>query len=488
MRINVKYLALFLGGGCLAGGLSPASAADWKTAASVTPSLVYTDNVCLSSDGEQGELIGLVTPAGSISANGNRANLNVSAALEINTLTDGRLEDLGCGSRGFGDRNQFSPRLNGTADAILVDQWLYVDASANVYQSEVTPFINGGGDSLDRTGNTNTVTNYSVSPYIVRRFKDLAIFNLKYTWDEQVSSVDVVGDSVDQRAEASIKSVAGTSRWSWGLQGSYSDVDYSDTTGRDSVTSNELSSARFNTGYNLNRSWQVNAHYGQEWNDFVSSQDEIDGDFWDVGLRWTPNSRTTVSIGTGERFFGTTPRFAISYRHKRSELSVRYRETLTYDRSIRAEQGAIPNVDSGLSTLSNSPILDEKFTLAYSFQGKLTRISISGFQSNQTRQDDELDTSFRGASISSTHNLSRQTLATASLRWSEQDPKRSGVGLFDSSETWRAAVGLQHQLSKSLSLGLNYEFTERSADGDFANRGFNEYTENRVALSLTINL
>ena len=38
-----------------------------------------------------------------------------------------------------------------------------------------------------------------------------------------------------------------------------------------------------------------------------SFRDDIDGSFWDVGFRWTPNSRTTVDVGVGERFFGSNP-------------------------------------------------------------------------------------------------------------------------------------------------------------------------------------
>lgn len=488
MRMNLKHLTLFLGSSCLVVQLTPASAADWNSTASVAPAVVYTDNVCLSSDNEQGEVIGLVTPAGTLSANGNRANLNVSAAVEINTLTDSKLEDLGCGTRGYGDRNQYSPRLNGTADAVLVDQWLFLDATANIYQSQVTPFASGGGDSLNRTGNTNTVTNYTVSPYISRRFKDAAILNLRYTWDEQINSVDVVGDSVDQRAVASLGSVPGTARWFWGLSGNYSNVSYSDTPGRDTDNTNELSSARFSSGYNFNRFWQINGYYGQEWNDFVSIQDDIDGDFWDVGVRWTPNSRTTVEAGTGERFFGSTPRFSVSYRHKRSEFSAQYRKTLTYDRNIRSEQDSLPGLDPGQSTLSNSPILDERYTMSYNFQGRLTRITVSAFQSDQTRADNNFDTSFRGASVSSQRSLSRQTSLTASLRWNEEDPRRSGEGILDSTETWRASAGMQHQLSENLNLGLNYQFTDRSANGDIPSRGFNEYTENRITLSLRVDL
>ena len=112
------------------------SGAEWTTSAAVDPGLTYTDNVCLSRDNEQGEWIGLITPSGSIAADGNRANFSVSASTQVNTLTDSKLEDQGCSPSGFGgDREQFTPRLNGSADAVLVENWLYIDADANIDQN-----------------------------------------------------------------------------------------------------------------------------------------------------------------------------------------------------------------------------------------------------------------------------------------------------------------------------------------------------------------
>ena len=76
--------------------------------------------------------------------------------------------------------------------------------------------------------------NYSVSPYIARRFKDTAELKLRYTWDDQFNSADIVEDSIRQSAEALLSSVPGVSKFSWGLQGDYSQVSYADTFGQGS--------------------------------------------------------------------------------------------------------------------------------------------------------------------------------------------------------------------------------------------------------------
>lgn len=495
--ISLKYSACMLV--CVA---LPLSAAEWETSASVTPAITYTDNVCLSADNEQSEWIGLVTPAGTVEADGNRANLSVDGAVELNTLSDSKLEDRGCTGGSFGNREQFAPRLNGNADAIIVENWFYIDATAYINQNQVTPFASGGGDSLNRTGNTNTTYSYSVSPYLARRFKDAAEMNIRYTWDDQYNTTDAVRDSSQESWQALINSVPGISSFSWGVQGDYSNVSYSNSpVETDNNQDSELKSAQLNLGYQLDRRWQVNGFYGREWNDFVSNRDDIDGDYWDIGLRWTPNARTTVEAGVGDRFYGNNPRFSVTHSHKRSAFSADYAKNLTYDRNIRTLSDSPPGnpdfppppgVDPGLTTITNSPILDERYTLGYSYQGLRTGFGVSAFQSEQTKEGGSSQTGFtestyRGVTVSANRSLSQQTSLNASVNWNEQEPKTSagevGSNVFDNSETWAGLLGISRQLTQRSNLGLSYRYTDRQSDNDI-----NSYTENRITLNFRVDL
>ena len=191
------------GGACLVAAVcSGVAAAEWERTAGVTPALIYTDNVCLSPDNEQDEWVGTVTPDIALRGEGSRASLDIAAMVEINSLSDSRLEDLGCaGGAGLGNRDQFAPRLRAGAHTTVVEDWAGVDASATIDQNKISPFLPGGNDGLNRNGNTNTTYRYSVSPYVARRFKDVASLLLRYTWDEETNSADVVGDSQQQHVE-----------------------------------------------------------------------------------------------------------------------------------------------------------------------------------------------------------------------------------------------------------------------------------------------
>jgi len=454
-------------------------AAEWTAGAGVAPAITYTDNVCLSHDDEQGEWIALVTPDVSIRADGRRANLDLTASVEMNSLSDSKIEELGCNPAGFGNRKQFAPRLSANADTILVEEWFYIDANASVDQNEITPFAAGGGDSLNRTGNTNTTTRYSVSPYVSRRFKDTAELLLRYTWDEQFNSEDLVRDSTEESVLFTLGNEPATTAISWDLQADYSNVKYSDgaLNVRDAPDS-ELASARLNLGYQFNRYWQVNGFYGEEKNDFVSFSDEIDGDIWDVGIRGTPNSRTVVEVGTGDRFFGATPRFSISHEHKRSAFNASYNRDLTYDRNIRTlGDGTLPGGNQ--VPLSTSPILDERFTLVYAYNWRRTTLKLDASHSDQTRSQDGRNSTFKRFSLSLNRSLSSQLSVNGRLSWDEQQPLGERSDFIVDSETWRFLLGIQRTLNSNTNLSLDYLFTDRQSD-----RVNNEYTENRITLTI----
>ncbi len=473
-------------------GLAAAQAfsGEWDVSAGVTPKVVYTDNVCLSANDEQDEIYAEVTPSGSISGSGRRANVSLSTSVDVNSLTNSSLIDNDC-IGGSSDRDQVMPQLNATADAVLVDQWLFIDADATSSQNDVNSFRSGGGDRADRTGNTNTTYRYSVSPYVSRRFKNVANLLLRYTYDDQYNSKDIVGDSAQESWLLTLGSGPVFSPLTWSLQGDYQKTEYSDTPGRPTENNSELKSARLNLGYQINRRWQINGFYGDEWNDFVSSNDDIDGSFWDVGVRWTPTARTSVEVGTGDRFFGNTPRLAISHRHKRSSFSADYAKTLTYSRDVRTlDSGGEFDEFGNPTSLSNSPILDERFTLAYAYDGRRTSLRINGSYSDQTREGDSTESAlvvdestFKRVSVSLSRPLSRKLSLSGSVNWSEQEPKRSVSELDSNSETWTFTLQANRPLNNNINLSLDYQYTDRQSDN-----AFDQYQENRITLSVNFNL
>ncbi|PIE39140.1 MAG: hypothetical protein CSA53_03110, partial [Gammaproteobacteria bacterium] len=106
----------------------------------VRSQVIFSDNICSSRDNPEFETIGVLTPYVDYLKQGRRFNLDLSAALETNTLDYDR---IGCTSnaiRGLPYTNDnVVPRLNAKADAVLLNKWFYMDAGANIHQVSVNP-------------------------------------------------------------------------------------------------------------------------------------------------------------------------------------------------------------------------------------------------------------------------------------------------------------------------------------------------------------
>lgn len=477
---------------------SHVAAGEWRGGAGIAPRLIYTDNVCLRNTDKRSELINTVTPSVFLQGAGSKASIDLAASVQWNDLSDETLEESGCQVRDLGsNRQQFAPRLRANGNLTAIDNWLYLNANAGAYQERIDPFRAGGDDGLNRTGNTNTVYRYGISPYINHRFKDLANLSVRYDWKDQQSSEDIVGDSERQSVSASLVS-PGQSLLIWGVEGQYSETTFTETTGRPTGEDNVLSWAQARLGYRLSREWQIFGVAGRDFNDYsVNRRQDIDGEYWNANAVWTPTARTRVAVGYGDRFFGSTPSVSISQEHKRHLFTLSYAKLITFDIDIREpDEGPIFEDEFGRpidpigddpfspdasnpSTLTNSPIIEERLSLAYALRGRRTTYRVSGNLSNQERTEDGLESEFRRVTLGLNRALSRATYLDAQLNWRKGNSGR-GVNVFqDDLEEVRFAISLNHKLAENLRLGLSYQYNERKSD-----IALDEYTENRVVLSL----
>ncbi|MEZ5571777.1 MAG: TIGR03016 family PEP-CTERM system-associated outer membrane protein [Halioglobus sp.] len=521
MNLRVVYTNRFLRPQlCIICGLTWAGgvyAANWNGNISVAPSIAYTDNVCLSKDNKQGDwtAVGLLTPSGSVSRKTRKSSFSARGSVQVNTLTNGDLEDKGCGGDNLGDRQTFFPSITALGSTVVIDDWVNLNATLRADQNEVTSALPSSNDNLNRNGNTNTFYRYSLSPILSHRLKNQAKYTLRYTYDDQINTSDAVSDSTRHLLNTSLAS-GRESRVSWDLSGRYSRVEYNDEvfnryTGEfGQREDSKLRSAGLTLGYQFNRKWQVNGRYGWEWNDFrtFNGQDPSGSD-WDVGLRWTPTERTTVEVGSGDRFFGTTPRVNIKHQRKRSLFRASYRKTITYQRDIstlndgffsgntveeslinngNVDQEFIVGTGANSSLYSNGPILDERGTLGYTYTGRRATTDVFGSYSEQTRAEDGAQGVFKNVTVSFSPKISRTYSLTGSITWDNNDPLGykgvpGNVQDFGESEAWYYSLQVSRPLNNRMSLSVNYQYTDRQSDDPF-----NEYQENRVIATLNISL
>lgn len=479
-------------------------AAEWQKEAGISLGTYYTDNACLSDVDKQGRMAGTATPDIYLQGHGARANLSLQAAVEFNSLGDSNQD---CNSGQLSNRQSLIPSLRFAGDLEPIDDWLTLEADAFVGRNPIDAFAASGVDNLSGRDNLNITYQYGAGAILQRRLLENTQMRLRYHYDQQSNEVDQFGDSSEDLVEFDLDTDPASSRLSTGIGGRHSKVTF-EASDQSPAFDNTLSSANIKTALQFNSSWQVNALVGHEWNEFTSARDDIDGAYWDAALRWTPNSRVEIEVGTGERFFGTTPRLDAHYRHKRSEFTVSYSRTLTFPRNLRAastgaddprNSGFDPNSDSdfgqfpsdplavsGQPTFSgNTPIINEHLAVSYRFTGRRTTIRVSASDSRQLRIEDSGEADFTDVGVTFSRALSSQISMHAHLGWSE----REGRGLntesingnpFDqSSRTWRAGTGFSRRLGANTTVSFGYQFTHQVSD-----IAVNEYDENRVTLSI----
>jgi hypothetical protein len=314
---------------------------------------------------------------------------------------------------------------------------------------------------------------------------------LRYSFDQKFNSVDNIADTTRQTASLSVNST-GPSPLTAGLTGSYTRLKSEDRDDGVRGRTSELSSALARLGYQFSPRWQVNGSWGWDFNDYVSnrrSRNDREGARWDVGMRWTPTSRTTVTAGTGHRYFGSTPRVGIEHKRRQSTFELDYSTTVTFERDLRdLERGFLNGFNNNSSLRGDSPIIDERVTAGYTYSGRNATISLRGSWSEQEREDDGAVSVFKNVGLTYSPVLSKRYTVSATVTWDEDEP-RDPIGqpdFFDSAstaETWRGILSVSRQFNNRFSLGINYTYTDRQSE-----RGTGEYQENRLTATLGIRL
>lgn len=471
-------------------------AAEWDSTASMAVSAYVTDNFCLGPGEEEDATVGTVTPRVNVTGRGGRAAMNLNGRLEFNTLQEVSVDcPLGGQAGQRNNRESIVPSGTFFGEFEALENFLFFEANASAGLNPINPFGAGVDDSINGRNNANISTRWGAGFRLERIFDRRVRAFARYNYNEQSNSFNqVYGDSSEDRVQFEVGMLPGTSRLLFSAVGSYSEIDFDGSQASGPFTST-LASAELRAAFVVSRQWQINGAAGEEFNEFLSVSDEIDGEYWDVGMQWTPNARVSVNVGTGERFFGETPRANISYRHKRSRLTANYVRSLVFPRSLRApevtsidDQGALVDgllpgdpvtVEDSPVLVGDSPVLNENFVLRYSFVADRTTISASIRDSQQTRAVDLGEGEFSGASVSIRRAISPKMSLSAQVGWRESVGAGGFTGFQQETEAWTGGLALTRRLARRTSLALSYRYTDQES-----NVAQNNYQENRLTLTL----
>lgn len=471
-----------------------ASAVDWRLEPTLEGSAIYTDNSNHSQTDPLDALILQAVPGFILSAEGSR-RLQATLQYELAGITRLRF--------GKDDNADVLHRLNALGKAELVEDLLFVDASARISQelislegSLVEPEINAG--------NRADVGTYMLSPYVERRLGTFANAQARYTASGALFENTGAATARDTTVNAFSAGLANGTRFDvleWGLNYFLRKADYDDQ------SESTLERAEVSLGYKLTRRFRIFGKVGEEWNDYPSAS-ENDGTLWSAGFGWAPSRRTSVEASAGERFFGNTYHLSARHRTRASSWNLSYAEELTDVSSLMLSAGTVydylcPDEQGGFVLYTNWPFNVPPLPGCIAFGGtpgllfdlrsgvfvsralragmswgigKLN-YSLHAFDSRRDFQLADAEDRTQGVTAAVAYKVAPNTRATgtAGVNHITIPAALSINGVDRDDDLYTFTLGVEHQFDPELSGSLTYQHQRR--DSNIVN---GDFRENRI--------
>lgn len=269
----------------------------WLITPSVSGSLTMTDNARPGQGQKQSDFITSVTPAIRIDGKGGRVSGNLNFSWQQNFYANE--------SRYNNDQTS----LSATGKAELVEQWMFLDASANIAQHPNSVFATQSVGNELVNNNRGSTTSYQWSPYIQGYLGGNVGYELRYR------NSQTTGDTGTYSTGSGVDSQAWSGRLSGGtplalLGWSLSTEDQSTKfAARDTKSSRLLGTLEFN----IDPQVKFNVSAGQE-SDNYSSLNTQNRSVSGYGVDWAPTERTKLSLKKEKRGFGDGHNFSFEHR------------------------------------------------------------------------------------------------------------------------------------------------------------------------------
>jgi uncharacterized protein (PEP-CTERM system associated) len=475
----------------------PAHALEWRIEPNVGASVTYSDNANQSKNDPEDQISLVVSPGVTVHSEGSR---RVEATLQYFMQGVARFG-------GEDDSNDLYHNLNASGKAELVEDFLFIDADAQISQ-ELISLLGSPADVAINDSNRATTGNYSISPYVKQRFGTFADAEARYTLSGVLFAENVASDLLSNEFNASLNSGSRFNTLNWGLGYSFRDV--SDRDSGTSDTSYTYERADLSLGYTLTRKFRLIGNVGHEWIEYdsaLAAANDRDDSVWSAGFAWAPSRRTSLEATMGQRFFGDTYSLSASYRALESAWTASYVEdvndisqaTLTEGTTyvwlcdgkfvetafllepepgctlVDTQAGLIPSLAEGLYVSK---------TLRAGVNWGIRKVTYSLNVFDETRiyllKNDVEDRS-QGFNAGVNYRLDPLTSLYSNLElgWTEDPASLSGLAFDREDELLTFTLGVNHQFGRDLTGALTYRYYRRDSNDSTA-----EYTENNLMASV----
>ncbi len=288
---------------------------------SVTETL--TDNVRLTSTGQQSDQITEISPGIRISSDVGR----------LKGYFDYSLSEIVYAQNSSGRQSQNALTTFGTLEA--VDNWAYLDFSGSISQQAISAFGTQSSDNTSLNANRTEVSTYRLSPYVRGRLGGVASYEARYS--RAVTTGDGVVRSGVTTVDGNVKISGGSplANLGWSADASQQSIDYS--AGR----STEADRVNIGISVLVTPQFTVFANAGREANNYTSFDKQSYGTSG-FGVSWSPSQVTKLSALLEHRAFGDA--HSVSFEHRTARTAWKFTDTL--DVSATPNQTGIASLGS----------------------------------------------------------------------------------------------------------------------------------------------
>jgi uncharacterized protein (PEP-CTERM system associated) len=270
----------------------------WLITPSISGTMTMTDNAHPGQGQKKSDLITSVSPAIRIDGKGGRVSGNLNFSWQQNIYAN----------ESAYDNDQKS--LAATGKAELIDQWMFLDAGANITQSPTSVFATQSVGNELATGNRTETTSYNWSPYIQGYFGGSVGYELRYRNTQTTANTGIyaTGSGVDSQSwNGRLSGDTPFSLLGWSVSAEDQVVKFGSQ--RDTKSNRLLGTVE----YRIDPQLKINVSAGQESDNYTSFQYQnrsVSG----YGLDWAPTERTNLTLKKEKRSFGNGHTFAFSHR------------------------------------------------------------------------------------------------------------------------------------------------------------------------------
>jgi uncharacterized protein (PEP-CTERM system associated) len=282
-----------------------ARAEPWRVVPQVSVNETFTDNADLSVNAiAKSSLVSTISAALRAERVGPRATVFVDYTFQ--QLLYSQLSRLNT------RQNYLASRLS----TEVIDNWLFIEARANISQENRSAFLasdSSGGTTTNR--NRSETRTVQLSPYVRGQLADAAIYQLRVNATESESDSATLPNTRSLEWLGRIRNASLAAKLGWSLD--VNSLQVRNTL----INKKEDSRASASLIYAINPQFHVSLIGGRERTDFASIDKQSQATYG-IGVEYSPTPRSQLLAARETRFFGSS--YSVSASHRTPQTAWRF--------------------------------------------------------------------------------------------------------------------------------------------------------------------